>query len=474
MRPFDKKTIPPFEVTIEKLVFEGKALARIQDETPGLGIGRVVFVVGDCLPGERVKIQVIKKKKDYVEAEVLERISDSPDRQTAPCKYFGTCGGCFLQNLSYDKQLIVKRDYLQEVFDKILRDQSPELPAIQGSPQEWRYRHKILLNFYVGQDNELQLGYYKKGTAFRVIDIDDCLLYDERLGSVLQAIRQWAQDNKLTAFHNRQLTGLLRNVTIRHSQVYDEWMVGIVTSDELPPNDMELSADNPLWADLRNRLESLINLQSMYWRMVRVKRAKGEFHHDTHIWGQEFILEQVAGIDYEVRFGDFFQNNVQQATNMVEYTLEAIKPEMHSKILDLYCGVGTFTLPLAQRFDVPVFGVELVQSAIDSAKQNAKNNNITDIDFICKDVTKIIDEALQKDNYDIVVVDPPRAGLGAIVVQGLLTAEPEQLVYVSCNPATMARDLIGLGLKYDIVKLQPFDLFPQTYHVECIAVLKRK
>lgn len=470
MKPFDKNSITPFDVTIEKLVFEGKALARVDEhEMPNeitRGKRRVIFVVGDCLPGERVRIQVIKKKKDYLEAEVLERLSNSPDRVEAPCPYFGVCGGCFLQNLPYEKQLEVKRDYLQEVFDKILRDQAPQLPAIEGSPEQWRYRHKILLNFYVGDNGELQLGYYKKGATFRVIDIDDCLLYDEHLGEILQIVRAWACDHSLSAFHNRQLKGFLRNITIRHSHIYDEWMLGVVTSDE--------QFDESIWQDLIDRLIPAINLKSLYWRMVRVKRAKGESYHDTHIWGSEFIREQVAGIEYQVRFEDFFQNNVKQATKMVQYALDAIEPQKDSKILDLYCGVGTFTLPLAKKFDVPVFGVEVVQSAIDSAEQNAQKNSITGIGFLCKDVGKIIDDVLQKDNYDIVVVDPPRAGLGAIVVQGLLTAEPEQLIYVSCNPATMARDLMGLGLKYDIVNIQPFDLFPQTYHVECIAVLSKK
>lgn len=470
MRPFQKKEIPSFEVTIEKLVFEGKALARIEEQQAPKEslVGKVVFVVGDCLPGERVKIQVIKKRKDYMEARVEERLSDSPDRQKAPCKYFGVCGGCFLQNLSYEKQLEQKKVFTQEVFDKILRDKAPQISEVIGSPQEFRYRHKILLNFYVAENNVIELGYYRKGTSFRVIDIDECHLYDERLKQVLIEVRAWARDNELTAFHNRQLMGLLRNVTIRHSQTYDEWMVGIVTTDE--------EFDSAIWDDLRERLEKIINLKSLYWRMVRVKRAKGEFHHDYHIWGEEYILENLAGLDYQVRFGDFFQNNVQQATNMVECTLDAIQNggvlNENSKILDLYCGVGTFTLPLTQKFNVPVFGVELVQSAIDSAQKNAELNNISGLEFLCKDVTKIINEVLQKNNYDIVVVDPPRAGLGAIVNQGLMDAEPEQIVYVSCNPATMARDMMALQLKYDVEKLYAFDLFPQTYHVECIAALK--
>lgn len=460
MRPFNKKEIPPFEVVIEKLVFEGKALARLDD-------GRVCFIVGDCLPGERVFVQVIKKRRDYMEAQVLKRLSDSPDRVPAPCQYFGTCGGCFLQNLSYEKQLITKRDYVQEVFDKIMRNNVPSLLPIVGSPMEFRYRHKILLNFYVEDDGSLALGYYHKGSWFRVIDVVDCFLFDERLTSVLQIVREWARENNLTAFHHRHLRGFLRNITIRHSISYDEWMFGVVTTDE--------EFNNVIWSDLLDRLSGVINLKSFYWRMVRVKRDRGESHHDTLVWGDSFITERVANIDFRVRFEDFFQNNVAQATALVEYVLKSLDGCDISKsscILDLYCGVGTFTLPLAAHYGARVYGVELVSSAIDSARDNALRNKITGIEFLCKNVDSIIDDLFTENTYDAVVVDPPRAGLGNKVVFGLLEAKPSVIVYISCNSATMARDLVGLQLSYDISELKAFDLFPQTYHAECVAILK--
>jgi len=453
-----KEPAPQFEVTIEKLVFGGKSLARHED-------GRVVFVVGDTLPGEKILVEQVRKKKDYIEAKVIKRLSDAPNRQKAPCPYFGVCGGCFIQNLSYEDQLSTKQGYLQEIFDKMLPKQNITLQPIIGSPQEWRYRHKILLNFFADDSDEIQLGYYHKGSWFRVIDVQDCLLFDERLGGILQTVRDWANEHELPIFHHRKYTGLLRNITLRHSQAYDEWLAAIVTTDQ--------EFDQAIFTDLIERLQQLVNLKSFYWRMVPVQRKKGETQYDTHIWGEEYITEQLADLDFEVRYGDFFQNNVRQATQMVNYVLDAIDATPESKILDLYCGVGTFTLPLAKKFGVGVFGVEIVQTAIDSAQKNATKNGITDINFLCKDVSKVIDEVLADAAYDVIVVDPPRAGIDAKVIQGLLQSNAEQIIYISCNPTTLARDLMGLGLKYDVVSVQPFDLFPQTYHAECIAVLKK-
>jgi 23S rRNA (uracil1939-C5)-methyltransferase len=310
------------------------------------------------------------------------------------------------------------------------------------------------------------LGYFHKGTWFKIVDVKDCYLFDARIAPILEDLRAWVARHDFKAFHNRRFTGLLRNFVLRKSISTDEWLVGLITTPE------ELSDEQMI--ELKDMISKHVNVISFWQRLIDPKRKKGETFTDRLVWGQEYITENLAGVDYQIRFGDFFQNNVPQATKMVEYSLGLIKPEENSRILDLYCGVGTFTLPLAREFDAPVHGVEIVETAIRSAEHNAQINGIDGLTFECADVGKVVENTFATNYYDIVVVDPPRAGLVKSVVEQILQAQPKQIVYVSCNPSTLARDLDMLAEKYEIHHIKPFDLFPQTYHVECVAYLTLK
>ncbi len=448
-----------YKVKIEKLVFGGKSLAHLPD-------GKVVFVIGDVLPGENVLVQVCKSKKDFIQAKLVDRLSDSNKRIKPACKYFGKCGGCFVQSLEYSEQIKVKQEYFNEIFQKLLKKVSIEISPIIPSDLKFHYRQKLEMTFSQDKDKGLVLGFCEKGSWFKVLDIDECLLFDKRHKQILSLLKQICKQNKLSVFNTQNFQGLLRNFIIRKTFATDEWMFALVTTDE----DFDLE----IYKDFCEQASKLVNLKSAYHRIISPKRKKGETWIDKVVFGQEFIVEKFAGLDFRVRLADFFQNNISQAEKMVKFVVENI--DDHSqKILDLFSGIGTFTLPLAKNFaKSQVFGVEIVESAVKSAEQNAKLNNIQNVNFVCQDVNKICNQVLEQDFYDIVLVDPPRAGLSFKVIKSLLKSEPKKIIYVSCNPTTLVRDLDFLVQKYSIVKIQPFDLFPQTYHIETIVVLEKK
>lgn len=448
-------------VIVEKLIFEGKGLARLDD-------GRVVFVIGDVLPDEKVEVEVFKVKKDYLEARLVKRLSESDKRISAKCEYFGKCGGCNYQSLSYENQLSVKSAIFEETVQKILKNIDYSINPIIASELQWQYRHKIELTFIENEDKSWDLGYYQKGSWHSVIDVKNCDLFDEKIIELLPIVRKWVEKNKLQSFNHKKFHGLLRNVIFRKAHYTDEWLVGIVTTDE------KLEKDTLL--ELKDLLATQINVQSFWHRVIKIKREKGERWKDSLLWGREFIVEKILGLDFEVRFADFFQNNITQAEKMIQTVISEIKKtDSYQHILDLYCGIGTFTLPLAKEFSQStITGIEIVQSAIDSAQQNAQKNDLDHINFICEDVGKIINETLAEKNFDVILVDPPRAGLAGSVIESLRNCAAHTILYVSCNPSTFARDLSMLSDDFTIEMIQPFDLFPQTYHIETIGVLKRK
>lgn len=453
-----KKDREKVQVTIEKLVFGGKGLARLDS-------GQVIFVVGDVLPGEEALVEVYKKKKDYKEARVVERLTNSPKRIPAPCPYFGKCGGCTIQSLTYDDQLALKQDYVAEVIHSHETLKSIPINTITPSTLEWHYRLKLELTFFAENDGSVSLGFFYKGTWFRIVDIDTCLLFDQRVIDILVHVRNWFTKHGFPAFHNKRFDGLLRNLVIKKTYHTNEWMIGLVTTEE-ELTEVQLH-------ELYDMINTSVPVQSFYHRIIKKKRRKGESYTDTLLFGKEYITEKLYNLDYRIRFADFFQNNVLQAENMIQYVLDYI-PEDTETLLDLYCGVGTFTLPIAMnKKNVQVTGVELVQTAIDSAQENADLNTIEGINFICSDVGKVLTD-IAEGGFDCIVVDPPRAGLTKDVVDALNASQAKTLIYVSCNPSTFARDLVGLQSQYIIEFLQPFDLFPQTYHVEMIAVLRKR
>lgn len=330
-----------------------------------------------------------------------------------------------------------------------------------------RFRHKIIWNFFKNKNNEIQIGYFKEYPEYNELNLDDCHLYDKRMTTILTIARKWATHHNLSIYHHTEKKGLLRSITLRHSTSSDEWMIGITTTQEdFSPN---------IWEDFIEKVKKEINLVSFYWRKAPVHEVISKVHTDTHIWGQSYITQKCAHINFQIQFGDFFQNNVGLTEKMIEYVNDHIEQQPDTHILDLYCGVGTFTLPIAKNHPTINFtGIEYVESAIQSAQKNASINNITNTHFICGDVNAHLDDLLTQDKYDTIIVDPPRAGLKANVIASLIERPIKQLIYISCNAQTMFKDLNKLAETYTTEHIQPFDMFPQTYHVELIAILKLK
>ena len=459
------------QLTIEKAIFQGKYLARLDD-------GEVVLLEGIAMPGEKVEVRLFKHKKNYWEGKILKVLEEGEGRVKAPCPYFGRCGGCQYQHMEYDKQLEIKQGILEENLRQMGKMEDFTLEPVIGSPEIWRYRNKSELNFVDDDYNGFCLGQCEKGSWLKIVDMEDCHIFPEEFQKITKVFRDWRGHFNLTSFHRKKFVGFLRNLIMRRAYHTNEWMLVVVTSDDYPDffkKDNIEESIKELFSYFIEKLKDEFDLKSVVWRMIKLRRGKGERYEDSLIWGDNFITEKLLDIEYRISPDAFFQNNTLQAENLVKTALDYLEIEENKKpILDLYCGVGTFTLALARNFpERKIYGLELVESAVEAAAENAKLNKIENIEFLVGDATKMVDQLRDKD-FGAIVVDPPRSGLTVKVIEFLMDMAPETIVYVSCSPVTLSRDLGLLKKDYEIEKIQAVDLFPQTYHLETVVKLKRR
>lgn len=467
---YKKKDI--VQLKIEKPLFKGKYLSRLDS-------GEVVILDGIAVPNEKVEVQLLKHRKDYWEGKILKPVQDSGEnRVEARCQYFGRCGGCQYQHVSYEKQLEMKASILEDNLNRMAKLNEVEVREIIPSPEIWRYRNKSELNFIDDDYNGFCLGQCEKGSWLKIVDMEDCLIFPEEFKIITKIFREWRNAFNLTSFHRKKFVGFLRHLVMRRSYHTDEWMLVVVTSDDWPEffsvQDIDESIQK-LFNFFIIKLKDEINLKSVVWRMIKLRRKKGETYEDKVVWGQAYIEENLLDLTYRITSDAFFQNNTLQAENLVKTVIDNLDLKDENKaILDLYCGVGTFTLPLAKHFpNNKIYGLEWVKSAVNAASANAELNDLSNIDFIVGDATKMVDD-LQSKDFGAIVVDPPRAGLTNKVREFLKEMSVPELIYVSCNPVTLSRDLGDLKSHYEIEFIQPIDLFPQTYHLETVVKLKAK
>ena len=461
------------ELVIEKAIFQGKYLARLDD-------GEVVLLEGIAVPGEKVEVRLFKHKKNYWEGRIVKVLEEIEGRVKPKCEYFGKCGGGQYQHINYDMQIEIKQGILKENLIQMgkLTDDDFKLEPVIKSPEIWRYRNKSELNFVDDDYNGFCLGQCEKGSWLKIIDLEDCTIFPEEFKKITKILREWREHFDLSSFHRKKFVGFLRNLIMRRSYHTGEWMLIVVTSDDWPEffdrSDIEGSIKN-MFNHFIEDLKDEFNLKSVVWRMIKLRRKKGERYEDSVVWGEAFITEKLLDIEYRISPDAFFQNNTLQAENLVKTTLSYLEIEDDDRpILDLYCGVGTFTLALAKQYPKrTIYGLEWVETAVEAAAENAKLNNIENIDFLVGDASKMVSELKDK-NFGAIVVDPPRSGLTVKVIDFLLEMEAESLIYVSCSPVTLSRDLSLLTQKYDIEKIQGIDLFPQTYHLETVVKLRIK
>jgi 23S rRNA (uracil1939-C5)-methyltransferase len=433
------------ELRVDGLAHGGNGVARHD--------GYVVFVAGG-IPGDRVRAVLTKRKRDYGEARVLDVLEPSADRIAPAADH----PGAPWQVMSYAKQLEHKHAQVGDALRRIGK-LDVEVEPIAPAVQEWRYRNKAEFSFGTGPEGELELGFHPAGRWYEVAPMADCLLVSERADAARRAVLAWARDQGLTALDRRSREGLLRNLVVREGRRTGQLQVRLVLGDgEI--DEQSLSAAVECDGLFVTRTDQL---------------AETTLGGVTHlVAGAPALEEELAGLQFRISPYAFFQTNTEMAERLYAVAAEFADLKGYERVYDLYCGIGTIGLTLASRAG-EVWGLEVIGEAVEDARRSARENGIANVRFVAGD-TRLALRALVEEagRPDVVVLDPPRAGLSAKVVRRVLEAAPKRIVYVSCNPTTLAPNaaqLVEAG--YTLGRLRPVDMFPQTPHIECVAVFDR-
>jgi 23S rRNA (uracil1939-C5)-methyltransferase len=425
---------------VESLAYGGKGIARRN--------GYVVFVAG-ALPGDRVRAEVTKAKRAYAEASALELVRESPDRLPPRCDHGGQpCPGAPWQSLPYEDQLRHKQSQVEDALVRLGGLQGFELEPIEPAIEQWRYRNKLEYSFGE-RDGELVLGFHERGRWDRIVDAEDCQLATERNNARRNELRDWARSEALSAYDRRSGRGVLRNLAIREGRRTGQLQIRLVTSPaEIPRPPVDLH--------------------------TIVEGTGGGTHGPTGVLGAEYLEEELCGLRFRISHGAFFQTNTEMAERLYEIAAEIVGLSGGERVFDLFCGIGTLGLGLAGRAG-EVWGIEIVPEAIADAEENGRLNGIENAHFRAGDARKeirpLLDEAGRP---DVLVVDPPRAGLSKKVVRRVIECDAPRIAYVSCNPTTLAPNAAQLSeAGYRVRRVKPVDMFPQTPHIECVALLEK-
>jgi 23S rRNA (uracil1939-C5)-methyltransferase len=443
----------------------------------GEGVGRVngftLFIQG-ALPGERVQAKVLKVKKQYGYAKLLRVLEPSPDRVEAPCPIYARCGGCQLQHLDYAAQLRWKRQIVVDNLErigklKVAPDASAEGEGIVvhptiGMSEPWRYRNKVQVPFGE-EEGGLIGGFYAQG-SHRIIDMDVCLIQHESGDDVVAQVKRIGQELGISAYNEETHTGLLRHVVVKVGFRTGEVMVVLVTNGEKIPHLEECV----------ERIRASVRGVASICQNVNEARTNVIFGDKTYVlWGREVIFDFIGDVKFAISPRSFFQVNPVQTEVLYGKALEYAGLTGEETVVDAYCGIGTISLFLARQAR-QVYGVEIVPEAIEDARVNAELNGIRNVQFEAGRAEDLL-PAWQRAGLrpDVVVVDPPRKGCDASLLETLLALQPRRIVYVSCNPSTLARDLRVLeDGGYRTAEVQPVDMFPHTVHVECVVRIYRE
>jgi 23S rRNA (uracil1939-C5)-methyltransferase len=434
------------ELTIDSLAFGGNGVARHD--------GYVVFVVG-AVPGDRVRARVTRPKRDYAEAITVEILEPSAERIPATAPHPGVPW----QVLPYERQLEIKSQQVEDALRRIGKLDGFVMEPIVPAVEQWRYRNKLEYSFGTEPDGELVFGFHAPGHWERIVPIDDCLIASERSNVASRQVLDWCRSRALTAYDRRTHEGFLRNLVVREGRRTGQIQVRLVTM----PGALDTDG-----------LAEAVDCDGLLWTAfdgVGETTALGE---TELIAGSDYLDEEVNGLSFRISPHAFFQTNTEMAERLYAIAGEYAALRGFERVYDLYCGIGTIGLTLAPRAS-ELWGLELIEPAIGDAISNAKLNEIDNARFFAGDVRVALRELVAKAGTpDVVVVDPPRAGLSTKVVRRMIDASPKRIVYVSCNPTTLAPNaaqLVEAG--YVLRRVTPVDMFPQTPHIECVALLER-
>jgi 23S rRNA (uracil1939-C5)-methyltransferase len=468
------------ELKVEKYAFEGKGIATkklpdiINDESSE---GFVVFVKG-AYPGDTVSARIVKKKKSYAEA-VVEKVLTASQNRVAPlCNFFGTCGGCRQQDLSYEQQINYKQKQVEEIFIHNANLVGFEIEDILHSAKTFFYRNKMEFSFsdkrwltkeelnnQVKISKDFALGLHVPKVYDKILDIDECFLQSEVSNAILNFTRDFFKERKLSIYNTKTHTGYLRNLVIRQAQNTNDLLVNLVTSE---PNESLMKEYTSNIIIKFPQITALVN-------NINEKKASvavGDYEIVYH--GSGFIYDKIGKYKFRISANSFFQTNTLQAEKLYRTALEFADLKRDEIVYDLYSGAGTIAIYISE-FAKEVYGFEAVESSIFDAKENLQINDVKNVKFIQADLYKSFLPVISEiSKPDLIILDPPRSGMHKNTVADVIKLSPQKIVYVSCNPTTQARDIkMMVDEGYELIKIRPVDMFPHTFHIENVALLHK-
>ena len=442
------------ELQIDSLAYGGNGVGRLN--------GFVVFVRGG-LPGDRVRAKVGKVKRGFAEASAQAVLEPSPHRVPAPCPHFGICGGCRFQDLDYELQAAAKAQQVRDALIRIGRIAEPPLEPIEPAASLYHYRNKLEYSFSQQEDG-VSLGFHRAGRWDEVIGIDVCLLTTELGNAIRDAVRDWAREEQLEPYDQATGTGYLRHLVVREGRNTGQVLVVLVTA---PGERFEAG----YFVDVLRRFPEV---RSVHWA-INDTPAEQTNLPTRLLWGDEAIEELILGLRFRVRPNAFLQTNTEMAERLYELAREYAGLGGSENVFDLYCGTGTIGLALAGQAR-QVWGLEISEESVACAIENAELNEIANASFFAGNVGQTVDELVEEAGApDLVVVDPPRAGLAGKALKRVGAVGAPRIVYVSCNPTTLASDVKVLSedFDYELRRCRPVDMFPHTPHVESVSLLEK-
>jgi 23S rRNA (uracil1939-C5)-methyltransferase len=440
------------ELRVDSLAYGGNGVARLD--------GFVVFVRG-ALPGDLVRARATKVKRGFAEATRTELLERGPDRVEAPCRHFGVCGGCRFQDYAYERQIAAKEDQVRDALVRLGRFPDPPVEPIVPAESRYHYRNKLEYSFAPGEEGPV-LGFHRAGRWDEVIDVEECLLTTDLGNAIREVVKRWAREEGLEPYDQETGTGYLRHLVVREGRNTNQALVCLVTA----PGE-RFDADF-----LVETLTAFPEVRSIHWA-VNDRPAEVTNLPTRLLWGEEWIEEELCGLRFRIRPNAFLQTNTAMAERLYRLARDGAKLTGGETVYDLYCGTGTIGLSLAASAE-SVWGVEISEESVACAIENAAVNGIANARFFAGNVGQSLEELRERAGPpDVVVVDPPRAGLAGKVLRRTGELGAPRIVYVSCNPTTLASDLAVLRdeLGYVLERCTPVDMFPHTPHIESVSTL---
>lgn len=435
--------------------FEGEGIAKINDFT---------IFVPNAIKGEKVKILIVKVLKSYGYGKIIDLLEKSIDRVKSDCNTYKRCGGCSLRHIKYEKTLEMKQNAVQSLVNKILKNKI-EVQKTLGMENPYYYRNKA--QYPVGKNSEgkAQIGVFANRTH-EIIPIQECYIQNKKSQEVAKFVIEFINANNISVYNEKTRKGLVRHIVTKVGVKTNEIMCVLVINGKEIPKEKELVTEvTKKFPEVKTIVKN-INTQN-----TNVVMGK----ENIVIYGSGYIKDQLGKYIFKISPHSFYQVNPIQAENLYNIGVQAANISKNDIVFDLYCGIGTISLFMAQ-YAKKVYGIEIVEQAIQDAKENAKINNIENAEFIAGDVENVLDDLIKikKVIPDVIMIDPPRKGMDNKSVENILNIKPKKLVYISCNPATLVRDLAKFEEEYEVKTIKPVDMFPFTSHVECVAVLHIK